>query len=316
LTVQVCAPNSFVHASEYLVDFSLGFGPHIQLEVSTFDPRDKENLQSFQKRDGKDKLNVVDSLPIAINLFSVESTAEDLNAWLDGIIDSPFELSEYAYFMLKLQRRSLSAQVLQAVVSWSTSRKAPLSASEHNILRTVLKLLLSTSILMLVPKITSLPVSLSDYLSQHSSHNSAAPTNFSRTAPKLLTRQIKASTYHLQQHFLRDLFSGLRYANEMDAWVRLSVALIVSFVLELVSCSGRDFATYANKINKTVCVKELHVKQYERSMESTIFDRIRSGVCGSNASASASMGELGRLLRSLSKCFLSVLVAALGGFTP
>jgi hypothetical protein len=89
LAVQLCAPNSFIHTSEYPADFSLGFGPHIRLDVSPFDPRDKQSLRSFQKRDGNDNLDVVNSLPIALNLVSLESTAEILNDWLDGIINSP-----------------------------------------------------------------------------------------------------------------------------------------------------------------------------------------------------------------------------------
>ncbi len=88
----------------------------------------------------------------------------------------------------------------------------------------------------------------------------------------------------------------------MDSQVRLSVALIASFVLELVRSSGRDFAIYANKINQAVFVTEKQVKDYERSMESIIFDRIRSSVCGSLGSTDASTGEFGRLLKSLSKC--------------
>jgi len=63
---------------------------------------------------------------------------------------------------------------------------------------------------------------------------------------------------------------------------------------------------YANKINQAVSVKEQQVKDYERSMESIIFDRIRAVVCGSPGSTDASAGELGRLLRSLSKCFFLV----------
>jgi hypothetical protein len=301
LAVQICAPNSFIHTSEYLVDFSLGFGPYIRLEVSPFHPRDNKSLQSFQKRDGNRNLDVVNSLPIALNLFSRESTAEILNDWLDGIIDSPTELLLYANFMMNLHKRSLSAQVLQAVVSWFiSSRKAELLEPERNTLRTVLKLLLSTSILILVPKITSLPPSLSDYLSQYSSYSSAS--SYSNIAPKLLTRQIKSSTYYLQEQLLRGLFSDLIDGNEMDSQVRLSVALIASFVLELVRSSGRDFAIYANKINQAVFVTEKQVKDYERSMESIIFDRIRSSVCGSLGSTDASTGEFGRLLKSLSKC--------------
>jgi hypothetical protein len=104
--------------TEHPIDFSLGFGPHICLEVTPFVPRDTQYLRSFQKKEGYDKLDVQGSLPIALNLFSIESTAEILDAWLNGIINSRFDLLEYANFILERHKGNISANVLQSVVSW------------------------------------------------------------------------------------------------------------------------------------------------------------------------------------------------------
>lgn len=118
LTAQLCGPNGPIYGSEYDVYFSLGFGPHICLPVTPFSSKDKEGLRSFQKQAGNDKLDVNDSLPIALNLFSVESTAETLDVWLDGIVDSNSYLSEYMNLMMGRHTGNLSAKNLQEVVSW------------------------------------------------------------------------------------------------------------------------------------------------------------------------------------------------------
>lgn len=152
----------------------------------------------------------------------------------------------------------------------------------------------------MVPRVTSLPSSLSAYLSLHSSCAGGSPVP-SRVAPKLLTRQIKASTYHLQQKLLQALFSHFLNANERIAQVRLSVALIVSFVLELVWHAGREFARYANTVNNSVSVEKQQVKDYERNIESVVFERIRASVYDSPGGAENGIEELGDRLRSLSK---------------
>jgi hypothetical protein len=75
-------------------------------------------LRSFRRRKGKDELDVQDSLPIALALFSIESTAESIDEWLDGIVDSHSHLSEYLDIMMERHKRSLSVEILQVVVSW------------------------------------------------------------------------------------------------------------------------------------------------------------------------------------------------------
>jgi len=75
-------------------------------------------LRSFRKRKGEDKLDVQDSLPIALDLFSIESTAESIDEWLNRIVDSHSHLSEYLDIMMERHKRSLSVEILQVVVSW------------------------------------------------------------------------------------------------------------------------------------------------------------------------------------------------------
>lgn len=174
---------------------------------------------------------------------------------------------------------------------------------ERVILRIALKLLLTTSILSLVPKVTSLSPSLSALLSQ-SLPNS---TPLSLAAPKLLTRQIKASTYHLQKILLRAHFSNWATSYDLGGEARLAVALIVSFTLELTRDAGRQFAKYANSISETVSVGRQHVEDYERNVERGVFDRLRSGVFDFPRGGDKMMGELGDRLRDFgaySFCFL------------
>jgi soluble cytochrome b562 len=177
--------------------------------------------------------------------------------------------------------------------------KAQLLEPAHKILRTALKLLLTTSALILVPRVIDLPVSLSTHLSLQSSPGGSSSAVPSFDAPKLLSRQVKSGTCHLQKKLLLALFSDLR--KELLVEVRLSVALIVSFVLELMRKVARDFARYANQINQTVFVDEKDVNDYERSMENIVFDTLRASVYGSRGSVDGEMGELGDRLRNLSK---------------
>ena len=171
---------------------------------------------------------------------------------------------------------------------------AQLSESAQKIIRNALKLLITITTLILVPKVTRLPSSLSAYLSQWLSGIDSAID-----APKLLTRQIKSSTYHLQVQLLRALFSDLVHGKGLVAQVKLSVALVISFGLELVSDSAQTFAKYANKINKTVSVQDVEVKNYERNMQRDVFDRIRSSIHDYPYRAGWERGGLGDRLRNI-----------------
>jgi hypothetical protein len=172
--------------------------------------------------------------------------------------------------------------------------KTQLSELAQKIIRNALKLLLTITTLSLVPKVTRLPSSLSAYLPQWLSGVDSAIG-----APKLLTRQIKSSTYHLQLKLLRALFSDLVHGKGLVAQVKLSVGLIVSFGLELVSDSAQAFARYANKINDMVSVQDAEVKNYERNMQRDVFDRIRASVFDHPCGTDWEMGELGDRLRSI-----------------
>ena len=123
LTTELYAPRDLVYNHEYTVRFSLGFGPLMDLDVCTFTPRDKKALRSYQKHDGETELDVQESLPIALNLFSVESHAEELDAWLDGIIDSKSGLPEYVALMMILQKHHQLSQILKALIFWYIGSK-------------------------------------------------------------------------------------------------------------------------------------------------------------------------------------------------
>jgi hypothetical protein len=123
LTTELYAPKDLDYNSEYVVKFTLGFGPLIKLEVCTFTPREKRALHSYQKHEGKDELDAQESLPIALNLFSIESHAEELDAWLDGIIDSDSGLHEYVSLMMLRQKEGYYSQLLQSVTAWYLTSK-------------------------------------------------------------------------------------------------------------------------------------------------------------------------------------------------
>jgi hypothetical protein len=312
-------PNRLIYDSEHGVDFSLGFGPPIRLNVCTITPRDTEALRSYQRYDSKDTLHVQDSLPISLNLFSVESHAAELDAWLDGIIDSKSGLLEYVDLMLLLQKEHFSAQILRTLVSWYITSKnkvrpssrrlkisrfcvlymsrvidinyyIQLSESARQLFRAALKLLITTTLLSRVPRVTFLPESLLDYFSAQSSHTA---TKLPTDAPKLLTRQIKASVYHLQQGLLCALFSHFSCAMKLAAEVKVAVALLVAHVLELVRNASRGFAKFAGTINSKVVVKDRDVTEFETNMQIQVFEGVRVSILD----ATGRIGGLGQMLR-------------------
>ena len=123
LTTEIYAPEDLVYNYEHTIGFNLGFGPPLDLNVCTFTPRDKKLLRSYQKCEGKAKLHVQESLPLVLNMFSIESQAEELDIWLDGIIDSECGLYEYVALIRVQQKDNYSSQVLKALISWYMASK-------------------------------------------------------------------------------------------------------------------------------------------------------------------------------------------------
>ncbi len=120
---QLYAPADLLHNDEYRVGVNLGIGPPIDLDVCPFTPRDRNALRSYQKQKGKDKLKVQESLPIASNLFSIELLAKEIDAWLDGIIDSGHGLPEYIELILRREDHDYYSQSLGDLCSWYMESK-------------------------------------------------------------------------------------------------------------------------------------------------------------------------------------------------
>lgn len=286
------APHGFAYHTEYSIDLSFHFGPPLGLEVCTFIPRDTKSLRSYQKHLDKDYLDVEDSLPIALNLLSLDLQVEDLNTWLEGIVGCESSLTEYGELMQRRQKGQQSPQILRAVISWYLESKNKLSEQADQILRIALKLLITTTLLAVVPKVIHPPEKLLNYLSSHYPQP-AIPISFN--APKLLNRQIKASVFRLQEILLQALFSRFSYAKMLPAEVKVAVAILVAFVLDLLRHMGREFAKYSQKINSTVSVKEQEVMQYEVTVQTQLFERVRASIL----TTVEKTGRLGEQLRDL-----------------
>jgi hypothetical protein len=292
LTADLYAPKDLVHNIEHTIDFTFHFGSPIRLDVCTFTPRDPTALRSYQTPEGKEDLVVQDSLPIALNLFTLELQAAEIDAWLDSLIDSESGLSEYVALMLRRHPGEHSAQILKSLVSWYLASKNELSEPAHQIVRTALKILMTTTLFTLVPKVTNIPESLSNCLSSPSPQPA---THISPDAPKLLTRQIKASIFYLQQQRLCALFHHFGCATELPAEVKVAVALLVALVLDLVRGAGRQFAKHASAMKVTVEVGEKDVVEYETNMQTQVFDRVHASVLD----VAVKTGGLGEQLRNL-----------------
>ena len=147
---------------------------------------------------------------------------------------------------------------------------------------------MTTTLQTLVFKVTDLPESLFDYLSSQSS------AQFSTDAPRLLTRQVKASVHHLQQHLLRALFYHFTNPMKLKADVKVAVAFLVAYVLDQVKMGGRQFARYLKVFNPTMTVTNQTIAEYETKMQSALFERVRASFPG----VAGGIGALGEMLRN------------------
>jgi hypothetical protein len=66
----------------------------------------------------KNMVEIQGLLPIALDLFSIESQAEEIDTWLNTVIDSEILLSEYVDLMAFRQNENYSFQVLEYIFSW------------------------------------------------------------------------------------------------------------------------------------------------------------------------------------------------------
>jgi hypothetical protein len=330
LTTELYAPNGLAYESEHALAFGFGFGPPIHLDVCPFTPRDKTALRSYQKHEGKDTLVVQDSLPIALNLFLLESYAEELDIWLDEIINSEFGLPEYVALMIQQEKDSHFSHALSVLISWYIGSEDRVRLSSHflrflqnptiicqpsqtdadcdtqfseqedQIVRLALKLLITTTLLGLAPEVSDLPASLFDYLCSPSPAQDT--THLSLVAPRLLTRQTKASLYHLQEHFLRSIFCNFPYSMQLGADVQIALAFLVAYVLDLVRNAGREFASYAIAFNSTFPVTSRHVSEYEKNVETQLFGKVWASV----ASGNGRVGGLAERWRNLGTFFFLI----------
>jgi hypothetical protein len=171
-----------------------------------------------------------------------------------------------------------------------------LSEPSHQILRPALKLLITTTLLSLVPKVAELPESLFNSLSYLQSADQTA-ADLSTDAPRLLTRQIKAAIYYLQQHFLRALFCHFTYAMKLNSDVKIAVAFLVAHALDLVRKAGRQFAKYVRVFSSTVVVSKQEVTKYELHVQTQLFGRVRASL----PDAEGRSGSLATILRTLGR---------------
>jgi len=322
LTTELYAPEGLAYESEHALTFDLGFGPPIPLDVCPFTPIDNTALRSYQKHEGKDTLVVQESLPIALNLFSLESHAEDLDIWLDKIIDSEYWLPQYVALMIDQEKDSHFSHALSALISWYMASEdqvrlsspflmcqpsqtdadcdTQLSEQEDQIVRPALKLLITTTLLSIPPKVADLPASLFDYL--YSQSPAQDTTNLSLVAPRLLTRQTKASLYYLQEHFLRSIFYDFSYPMQLDADVQIALAFLVAYVLDLVRNAGREFASYSMEFKSSFPVTSRHVSEYEKNVETQLFEKVWARV----ASENGRVGRLAERWRNLGRFFFLI----------
>jgi hypothetical protein len=144
-------------------------------------------------------------------------------------------------------------------------------------LRPALKLLITETLLNLVPTVSELPESLSNLL-HYLQAADRTTADLSTVAPRLLTRQMKAAIYYLQQNLLGALFCHFNYVMKLESDVNIAVAFLVAHVLDLVRIAGREFAQYVTVFSSTLVVSKQEVTEYELHMQTQLFGRVRASI--------------------------------------
>ena len=81
---------------------------------------------------------------------------------------------------------------------------------------------------------------------------------------------------------------------KLKADVKLAVAFLVAYVLDLVRNDGRQFAKYLRTFNPVMTVTDQDIAEYETKMQSASFDRVRASASG----AAGRTDVLGEMLRN------------------
>jgi hypothetical protein len=82
---------------------------------------------------------------------------------------------------------------------------------------------------------------------------------------------------------------------KLDPDVKIALAFLVAYALDLVRNAGREFAKYSRTFNPTIVVKNQDITEYETIMQTQLFDRVRASVLG----AIGRTGGLAERLRNL-----------------
>jgi hypothetical protein len=99
--------------------------------------------------------------------------------------------------------------------------------------------------------------------------------------------------YFLQQNLLRALFYHFACVSKLEVDVRVGVAFLVAYALDLVRDAGRQSAKYLRTFTSTVVVNDRDVVECETNMQTQVFDRVWASILVDN-------GKRGGLFERLS----------------
>lgn len=86
----------------------------------------------------------------------------------------------------------------------------------------------------------------------------------------------------------------------LDAEVKVVIALLIAFVLELGQKTSRQFAKHATTINSKVIVTPQQVEEYEEGMNTQVLGKLRNSV----RNTVGNLGDFGESVRGMGKIAL------------
>ncbi|KAK0102375.1 hypothetical protein ONS95_005997 [Cadophora gregata] len=207
------------------------------LTLRRFSPT--RDLMSLQ-RDPGTRIDFRSPLPLGVHDFGTQDMAENLNNYLDGIVENHLD-SKCISFLLQFRHRDHSSRVLYQIFSWFQEHKNHMPNCEVILMKSAIKLIAIYRIIMQALLLDELP----DSFGESTFVDRTGPQVYSdrrRQSPLLLNLQVKVALHNLQSRILKQVLTGLtKLMESRKSWPScLFISICLAFVIERIDIASTE----------------------------------------------------------------------------